>query len=167
VNFADEDTAGKGGLGSFPSEPSPTLNGVPPRGRTGSITIDGNAYTTFRSGSITVATARQLSDPEWNSTYQGDPQSGPRVVTADLEMYDDDSANLTALKGKSRSKTPINITIVVGTVAGNIWTYLLKNIVLPIPSYSWSESRRTLRWSGLKARASSVSAKDEIKITLT
>lgn len=166
--FASTDTPGKGGQVSFPSEPaSPVTNGVPPRGRTGTITLDGNAYTTFRSAQITVASGRVLSDPDWGSVYPGDPQSGFRTVSADIELYDDDSANLAALKGKALSKTAVDLTFTIGTTAGNIWTFLLKNVILPMPQYGWGDTRRTVSFSGLQAAATSATSKDEMKITLT
>lgn len=166
--FAATETAGRGGLSSFPTEPSaPVTNGVPPRGRTGVITLDGQTYTTFRTGSIDINSGKSLSDPDWNSVYPGDPQSGFRTVGLSLEMYDDDSANLAALKGKALSKTPVDISLQIGAVAGNIFTALFKNIVLPMPQYGWGDTRRTLSFSGLQAAATSATSKDEFRLTLT
>lgn len=167
--FASNDTEGKGGLAAFPSEPAaPVTNGVPPRGRTGTITLDGNTYTTFRRADITVATARALSEPAWGSAYPSAPESGARTVSVGtLELYDDDSVNLAALKGKALSKTAVDLSFTIGTTAGNIWTFLLKNCVLPMPTYGWGETRRTVVFSNIQAAATSATSKDETKITLT
>lgn len=167
--FASNDTPGKGGLAAFPSEPaSPVTNGTPPRGRSGVITLDGNAYTTFRSAQFVINTGRSLSDPDWNSTYPGDPQSGFRTVSIEsLELYDDDSANLAALKGKALSKTAVNLSLQIGTTAGNIWNFKLNNVILPMPAYGWGDSRRTVVFRSNEGAAATVTSKDECQILLT
>ena len=168
--FSSTDTEGKGGLGAFPSEPgAPVTNGIPPRGRSGTITLDGNTYTTFRAGNIIVAANRSFPEfPDWGGSYPGSPLSGGRTVSIDsLALYDDDSVNLTALKGKALAGTPVDLQFAIGTVAGNIWTLLLKNCILPQPKYGWDDLRRGLVFENVEANATSITSKDEFKITLT
>jgi hypothetical protein len=166
--FSGNDTEGKAGYATFPTEPaSPVVNGVPPRGRTGLITLDGNAVTNFRTLDFTLNTNKSLSDPVHNSAYPGPPMSDRRMPTFDLVLYDDDTAATTNLKTKALSGTPVNLSFQVGLTPGNIATLNVKNVLLPMPKYGWDDAKRTVKFNGCEPKASSASAKDEIQLVLT
>lgn len=166
-NFANEDSTAKSGLTAFPSEPGTrTVAGASVAGYKGTITLDGQTYTTLRSGSLELAVARVLPKDVWNSDYPGAVSSGVRVVTVALSLYDDDSANLLALKNKATNNTAVDLSLVVGVVAGNIWAFNCKNVLFEKPGYEYGESRRIMNLTG-EASASSVSAKDELSLVIT
>lgn len=166
--FSTADVISKGGLTAFPSEPgSPVTNGTPPPGFTGVITLDGQTYTTFRTGTVAVDTARELPMDGFNSYYGLSPAGGERNVTVDWSMYDDDSANLTALKVKAYNGTTVNLGFQIGTVAGSIWTFNLKNVLLPKPKFDYSGKRRVIQFSGARAHDTTIGAKDALSIVLT
>jgi hypothetical protein len=157
--FASLTAEQKGGLGSFPAEPgTPAITGFPPRGRTGSITIDGNVYGNFLDATINFNTGVSLGPFQFGSSSPSGPRRLRRVVTADMSIEDDGSANWNALSLKIPTNTPITITIVIGTIAGNIHTFTLNNAVLPQPTFDRSGSSRVLRFSGIKMAPTSASA---------
>ena len=167
--YATADTVSKGGLtqASFPTEPTtPVTNGVAPPGFTGVITLDGQAYATFRTGSISVDVDRELPMDGFNSYYGLAPAAGLRNVAADWSMYDDDSAVLSALKVKAYAGTPVNLTFQIGTVAGSIWVFLLKNVLLPKPQYDLRGKRRFVNFNGARTHDTTIGAKDAFQITV-
>lgn len=159
---------GKGGLTgtTYPSAPSPTTAGNAVAGYKGTITLDGNAYTTVRSGSVIIAVARELDKQNWDDDYPGSPVNGDRTVTVDLTLTDDDSANLAALKGKAYAHTAVDFSLQIGKVAGNICTFGLKRIQLEAPEYGEDGNFRTTRLTGYCV-SSAVGAKDEATLVLT
>jgi hypothetical protein len=170
VQAADSntDSTAKGGLVAFPAEPSaPVVNGTPPQGFSGVITLAGNTYTTLRTGSIDMSVAREL-EKDGFSVYPVAPGAGLRSISLMLEVYDDDSANLNALKTACLSPLyPVETLIFqIGTVAGNIWTYTAKNVRLIAPSYDKQNSRRTVKFSG-KAHDTTIGACDALGLVIT
>jgi hypothetical protein len=167
TNFSAHDTAGKGGLTAFPSAPSsPVYAGNMAVGFVGTITLNGQTYTTLRSGTININLNRDLPADLFNSYYPNVPAQGVREVTVDFNLYDDDSAALTALKAASISKTAVDMSFQIGTTAGNIWTFTLKNVLLDVPSYDDGAANWAINWTG-RAHASSATAKDEITLVIT
>ena len=168
--YATADATSKGGLtqASFPTEPAtPVTNGVPAPGFTGVVTLDGNAYSIFRTGSISLDVERELPMDGFNSYYGLAPAAGLRNVTADWSMYDDDSANLSALKVKSQNGTGVNLTFQIGTVAGSIATWTLKNVLLPKYQYDYSGKRRFVTFNGARAHDTTIGAKDALTLVCT
>jgi hypothetical protein len=161
------DTVGKGGITAWTARPTPTVNGKPPAGFTGVITLDGQAYGTLRQGSITLAVARNLPGDVFNSYYSTAPTPGIRSVSVDFGLYDDDSAALKALKQKSFNKTTVDLSFQIGTVAGNKWTFTTKNVMLPAPTLDYGSDRRALSFSGAKAHDTTIGAKDAMSLVIT
>jgi hypothetical protein len=161
------DSIGKGGISAWTARPTPTVNGKPPAGFTGAITLDGQAYTTLRQGSITLAVARNLPGDTFNSYYSAAPVPGLRAVSVDFGIYDDDSANLKALKQKAFNKTVVDLGFQIGTAAGNKWTFTTKNVMLPAPVLDQGADRRALSFSGAKAHDTSLGSKDAMNLAIT
>jgi hypothetical protein len=165
--FSTADATSKGGLTAFPSEPAtPVTNGIAPPGFTGVITLDGQTYNLFRTGTINVDIDRELPMDGFNSFYGLPPVAGARNVAVDWSMYEDDSANLTALKLKAYAGTPVALTFQIGTVAGSIWVFALKNVLLPKPKFDYSGKRRVISFSGARAHDTTIGAKDALSITV-
>lgn len=165
------DTVAKGGLGSFPAEPStPTTNGTPPQGFKGVITLDGNAYTTLLTADINLDVARELPKDAFNSSYPAGPVAGLRTIGCNFTIYDDDSANLISLKKKAMAPTnpkpTSTLVFQLGTIAGNIWTYTLRNTILNPYTLDYSRTRRALQFTG-KSFDTTIGAKDAITLACT
>ncbi len=160
-------TAAKGGLTAWPSVPSsPVVNGTFPQGFKVTATIDSNAYTNIVSGKVALSVMRELLKTG-NTEFATAGVPGDRLVNLDWSMADNDSANLRTLKQKAFTRTPVNATFVIGTVAGNIWTHQLNNIIVPKPTYSAQGTRRVVNFSGAVAYPSSISAKDQYTLKAT
>lgn len=165
--FATAETEAKGGLTAFPSEPaSPVTNGNMVIGYKGSVSIDGNSYTTVRPAVITLALDRELPKDAYNTDYPTDPGAGIRSINIDLSLYDDDSANLKTLKGKAFDQTPVDIIFTVGTVAGNRWKWTLKNVLLPAGDYDDSQRRYVWNVQGAQAHQTDNSTEDELSLEI-
>ncbi len=171
-NFANEDTAGKGGLTATPLEiSSPTVVGSIQPGFIGTATFDGNGVdsTTFPliAAGIKGRTGNDYSHDAFGTSYGALPAGGRRMVSTNCTFQDCDAAFLNNLKVKAKSKTPINITYVVGNVAGSITTIALKGVQLATPDYSDEAARVVSAFSESQTSASTVSAVDEIAITFS
>jgi hypothetical protein len=163
------DSIAKGGLSAWTARPTPSVNGKAPAGFTGVITLDGQAYGTLRSATINLSVEKELPMDTFNSYYAAAPAAGMRSVSVDFSIYDDDSANLKALKQKAAKAayTVVDLVFAVGTVAGNIWTWTLKNVKLPIPSVDYGSNRRSLTFSGCRAHDTSIGSKDALALVIT
>jgi hypothetical protein len=161
--FADGTTpaAAKGGLTTFPSEPSaPVVNGTHPQGFKINAVIDGNAYTNIVSGKVALSVMRELLKTG-NTEFPGAGVPGDRLVALDISMTDNDSAALRSLKQKSFTRTPVNGVFTVGTVAGNRWVHTVNNIIVPKPKYTAAGTRRVVNFSNAIAYPSAINAKDQ------
>lgn len=161
------DTVAKGGLSSFPTIPSsPVVNGTPPPGYKLSVVMDGNTYTQVKTATITIKYNRELPK-DIVGGYPGAPADGLRAVTMDFGIYDDDSSTLQDLKVKSKNKTTINGQFVLGTIAGNILTIPVKNVMLGIADFDVSQKRRFVTFNNSRAHDSSIGAGDSVSMIWT
>jgi len=166
IGDSNTDPLAKGGLTAFPNEPaSPVVNGTFPPGFQVTATLDGTAYTTLLTGRITLDIGRELRK-DTNSAFPRQGVPGPRKVTVDFSLTDDDSAALTGLKVKAYDRTPVNVEFAIGTVAGNTWDWLVKNVILAKPKYGDEGIRRKVDFSGSMAYPTSVGAKDHLQLTI-
>jgi hypothetical protein len=158
--------AAKGGLAAWPSQPaSPVVNGIAPPGFKVAATIDGTAYDNIISGKVALAVQRELKKIG-NSEFPTAGAPGDRVVTVDWSMIDNDSAALRTLKQKAHSRTPINMSYTVGTLAGNRWVYTLTNVIVPKPTEGTNGTFRTVNFAGAIAYASAMGLKDQYTLAI-
>lgn len=165
--FPTAATAAKGGLTAFPSEPSaPVTNGNMVVGFTGAVTLDGNSYSNLRSATITFNAGRELPKDVFNNFYPDSPAQDRRDIRVEFSMYDDDSVNLGSLKNKAINNTGVTLVFQMGTIAGNIWTFTLNNVILAAPQYDDGQRKFALNFTG-KAHATSATSKDPISLVIT
>lgn len=170
--FSTADTTAKGGLSSFPSQPSsPVTNGSMIVGFLGSITIDGVTYTTsanggVRSASLSYKANRDIPNDIIGSGYGSSPAQDRRDITGTIDLYDDDSSALSALKVKAINATSINMVFVMGNVAGNIMTVNLNNCQLTPATYDDGQRKYAAKFN-FKAHASGLGTLDSITIAFT
>jgi hypothetical protein len=171
-NFANEDTAGKGGLTAVPLEvASPTVVGSLQPGFVGTATFDGNGVdsTTFPllSASTKGRTGNDYSHDAFGTSYGALPAGGRRSVSTACTFQDCDAAFLNNLKVKAKAKTPINITYVVGNATGATTTIPLKGVQLAVPDYTDEAARVVSVFSDSAASATTVSGVDEFSLTFS
>lgn len=166
--FAGLDSTAKGGLSAFPTRPaSPTYTGIMALGMYGSATLDGSAYTTLRSLSISADFGRSLTDNVlFNGAYAGEPQQAPRSITVEFELTDEDTTAIEGLKAKALAKTAMDLVFVIGSTAGNICTVTVGDVQLTSPQYDDGQQSWGVRFAGT-AHASSETAKDELVVAFT
>ncbi len=139
-NFSLADVTEKGGLGSFPAEPTPAYSdGGLIAGFTGAISIDNQTLVNFRQCTIKGNTGNALVRDVFGSYYPTSTEGDVRAFTFGCNMYDDDSAGVATLKEVADSKTPVNASVQIGTVSGNIASFTLQGIQLLSPTYDDSQ----------------------------
>jgi hypothetical protein len=166
-SFAATATEGRGGLSSFPAEPSsPTYSGAPPRRGDGSVLIDGRTFCDIRQLSFVLRTGRDADAPGYcGGGLIAGIVARKRLAAIDrLIMVDDDSADMQAIKAAAESATPVTVLINLGTVAGRKCIIRMRNCVLPQPSYDRSGDKRLVIFSNITAAASGTTLNDELEI---
>lgn len=125
-------TPWKGGLSSFPAEPTaPTsILEQPTIGFTGSMVVDSNTLITFKSANIKIATGKSQIDDTFGSYIGTGVYSNTRTVDITLELDEDNSSACNDLKTKAFGGLPINIAATIGTVAGNSFELALVGVQL-------------------------------------
>jgi len=165
--FASLDTTAKGGLTSFPSEPSaPVFNGVPALGFTGSATINGVG--SFKLSDFRISgNLNRLLRPAHGSYYPNVPVQGQREITLDLSLYEENSSDMSDLRHLLYSKETFDATLVIGDTAGNIWTFTCNDMQLPGVEEDEGQAEYVLRLNGCPMAATSTTDKDEFKLVCT
>jgi hypothetical protein len=165
--FSVADTIQKGGLTSFPTEPSsPVTNGPMLVGFVGSIVIDSDTIVTLRTATMNMKTANVVIRDTFGTYYPTSAEGDERDFTLDCSIYEDDSAAYATMIAISEAKTPVTVVLTLGNVAGATVTTTLKNVQFAAPSQE--EQRRYItNWSGSVAHATSVAVKDEAVMAWT
>lgn len=166
--FATAETAAKGGLTTFPVEPAaPVTNGTMAIGYKGSVTLDGITYATLRTATITFNAGREHLKDVYNTDYPDpSPAQDRRDIRIEFSIYDDDSGDLGSLKNKAITNTPVTLVFQVGTVAGNIWTWTLRNVILAAAKYDDSQRKYAVNFTG-KAHSTSATSKNPVTLVIT
>ncbi len=171
-NFANEDTTGKGGLSSFPTEPSsPTTTGSIIVGFTGSATFDSNvmsaATALIRGWTLRIRTGYRVIGDGFGDAYGQLQVGGAREVSMGFDFVDSDAAELVNLKVKAKQKTPLNITAVIGTVAGFIVTFTAKQFQLVYPEFTDQSDFVQTAFAESPAHATAVGSIDDLTVAFT
>ncbi len=167
-HFSTADVTQKGGLGAFPSEPStPVSNGQPSVGFTGSATFDGNVIAEIQTATLRVRTGNAVALDTFGSYYPVLAEGEQRSVGLAFTIYDNDGTGIKNLKAKAITQTPITITLVMGTISGNTWSWSLSNVQVAQPSYDDSRNRYMCVFPESLAHASSIAVRDELSLVIT
>lgn len=159
--FPSADTIGRGGLTSFPTEPtSPVTNGIQAQGFVGSISMDGNVLANIQQMTITANLGWSQNRTFFGSYYPTDILGGIRQISGTIEAFDDASAAMMDLRAKGLSKAPIAIYAQVGNVPGNTHQFTCNNCQLSYPSLSDSGDRFGARLN-FTAHETSAGLRDE------
>ena len=131
--FAGLATSDKGGLTTYPTQPSsPSVAGSPIAGFGDGFTTtlsSQNIELKVRTRSITWETGLFPVNDVEGSTHNVDMVGGTRRVSLALTAFDDDSAALNAIKvACDTDGSTVNLTSVSGTVAGSKVTFNVNNI---------------------------------------
>lgn len=132
ANFSTADTALKGGLGGFPAEPGSQTYADAGliAGFTGSATVNGTLLAAIRTAQIKGNTGNDLVQDAFGSYYPVDSEGDERRFQFSFSVYDDDTVGLAAIKEAAEKKTAIAVSVTVGTVTGNKFTFDLTGVQL-------------------------------------
>jgi hypothetical protein len=173
-NFANEDTAGKGGLTTFPLElSSPTVVGTIQRGFVGTATFDANGMDTTTapliSAGIRIHTGNAYVADAFGVPYPALPVGGERSVGLSATFIDTDGAALNNLKVKAKAKTLMTVTLAIGATGdtGNITTFTIKGVQLNVPDYADDNARVTVTFGESAAHPSAIGVVDELTLAFS
>lgn len=156
-----------GGMSSFPAEPgSPVSNGGIIAGFTGSFSLGGSNVARIKTATIEVDNAAVPIKDTFGTFIPDDSEGGVRMVTLACTMYEDDTAGQKAIRVAANTKTPLNASIVLGTVPGSKVAFDFVNIQLASYDLDDSALRYSLSIPASRSYGTSNSSRDEIKITL-
>jgi hypothetical protein len=165
--FSSYTTESKGGLTAFPAEPSSlTYLGVPVVAFVGSLTINGVSTFKLSTGSIRVTLSRQLR-AGFGSFHPAVPAAGKRTIVADFSLFEEDTAALAALKALAYTQGSFDGSVVLGSDAGNIWTFALNNMQIGEITEEDGGLERIVRLADCRTTKSSISANDELSLVCT
>ena len=174
--FVNAATLEKGGLTAWPDEPATqTYTGAEMRGFTGAFTFDGVVYTTLRSFAITMNWNRAYRvdkfDDDGSEFFLHSPYELMPEFLLDFSLWSSDLAALTTAIQKINNRTPVDAAVVLGSVPGGIYTIPLKNLIIPEgnddPVHEDGDDRKAISYTGLRAKATAVTARDEISLIAT
>lgn len=167
--WANADATQKGGLSSFPAEPGApdASDGGLTIGFTGSFTGPDGAMGNIRQSQIRVLTYNDTVRDTFGEFYPTETEGDERVVTLAFSVYDKDDTATEKLRQYANAKTPIDVTMVVGTVAGNIWSFALNQIQLAAANLNDNQRRWAMDFGESRAFATNISSLDELVLTLT
>jgi hypothetical protein len=167
-NFSNEDTIGKAGLTSFPTIPTNTSTGNLQVGFTGTVSID-SADRTSELGNmtITVKTGNAIVADRFQDGYGVMALGGMRVVSTAFSLLDSDSTNSQALKAKAKSRSPVDITLLIGNTAGYKATFAMKQVVLTPITFEDSATYVSQNFPETPAHASAGANIDDLVLTLS
>jgi hypothetical protein len=168
-NWANEDTTGKGGLTSSPTtEPSsPAVVGNQIGAFTASVTFGGTATVEFVSAQISGVTGRDLRMDGVGNYPTGIVQGRRAISLRSLKFADSNGAGLAAVKNAAASKTPMDVVITQGAVAGYIMTHTLKQVQFADATYSESGSGVDVDFGDAPAHASAIANLNEYTLVFT
>jgi hypothetical protein len=171
-NFANEVTAGLGGLTTYPVElVSPTVLGSIQEGFVGTATFAGNNVDSISfpliSADVKGKTGNAYTNDAFGTSFPALPAGGRRMVTTRATFQDTDSASLSALKVAAKAKAVESVTYVVGNVAGSIVTITVQGVQFAVPEYSDEAARVVTAFGDSDASATSISATNEITVAFS
>ena len=156
--------SGDGGLLAFPAEPS--LAGEYPLPIPGNLGQAGLGDPVSKYFTVTSAVVRLQNDIDLRNREFGTstPQCiapGMRNATADVELFETDSAATRSLFASAQAETPIQVMFQLGETAGQLLGVHMPAVVPELPKFD--DSDRILRWRFENSRAQGT-VDDEIAV---
>lgn len=172
--FASSTLEEKAGLVAFPAEPStPTTSGSIIPGFTGRFVMGPSSspataetYNTIRTATITLRTENAIVKDTFGSYYGDLTEGDERNFSISFNIYDDESVRVATIKRASEDKTPQDIIIQIGTVPGNTWFAILRNVYLSSHVLGDGQLRFDATFNESRATATNLAVRDEFKLAV-
>jgi hypothetical protein len=159
-------TAGQGGLGSFPSEPTIDANQPQPvPGNLGQAWLGSpsSRFLTVTGAVLEVINDLDLRTREFGTTVPLCIGADTRRVLAAVELLEADDAQTRDLYGAARSETPVSAMFQLGQAAGRLMGIYLPSVIPTVPEFD--DGAPNLKWSFAESRAQG-QANDEIAVAV-
>jgi hypothetical protein len=167
ANFSGYSAEQKGGLTAFPSEPaSPSSTGEIIPGFIGSAVINGVGTFAIDGFSVRGNLNRTLRRA-FSKRVATIPGAGVREIDCTIRLFEENTSALNTLRDLQRSKAAFDVDLVFGETAGYTATFELKNVVIPSERLDESGDTWVVEFANSPASMTSVTSKDELKLTLT
>lgn len=168
-NFANEDSIAKAGLTNFPVDPAlSTVAGNPMTGFTGSVSVDSNAMEAdLGNMTVRIRTGNVLVADRYKDAYAQYIVGGLRQVSCAISLLDSDSTAAVNLKSKAKSRTPINISLVIGNTGGYTATFAIKQVPFLPPSFEDGAAFVSANFGDSMAHATAAGNIDDLVMTLS
>ncbi len=173
ASYTGNDAVAKGGLTTFPAEPSSggplAVTGSPIAGFGGTATFAGNAMAELRGTySITINTGLDLVEDAYQDGYPFAVTLGKRGVSlSSLRFLDSDGSALNTLKQNAFTKTAFDVSIAHNNVAGSIITPTLKSVQLAASQIVENGNTFDITFGDSMAHASAIGNVDDLAIAFT
>jgi hypothetical protein len=159
-------TAGQGGLGSFPAEPS--ISGSLPQpvpGNLGQAWLGSpsSRFLTVTSAVVEVANELDLRTREFGTMLPLCIGAGTRRVLASVELLEQDDTQTRDLYGAARSESPVSVMFQLGQTAGRLIGVYLPSVIPEAPEFDDGEANLKWRFADLRAQGQ---ANDEIAVAV-
>ena len=160
-------TEEKAGYGAMPTEPgAPVSAGGIIAGFTGDVSIGGSSISRIRTATIKINNGGAVVKDTFGTYLPNDVEGDTRNVTITFNMYEDDSAGQKNIREATNTKTPVDVDITVGTVAGSMVQFLLTNVQLAAYTLDDSARRYSLSVPESRAFGTDITSLDEIVMVI-
>jgi hypothetical protein len=168
VSYTGTYVAAKGGLTTYPVEPSFSTNGqsVPAFG--GVFTLGGGqVFEVVGPFTVGGTTGINYQNDGYLDAFALTATRGLRTTYITCKVLDTDSTILQTLSQATFSKAPLTLSLSLGATAGQIVTVNMTNIQLPAESWSETESTVEINYNTATAHETTAGAKDDLTIVLS
>jgi hypothetical protein len=166
--FGNLITEAKGGLATFPVEPSsPVTAGDFVIGFTGALTMGGTTIVNLKNASVKISTGSALVTDTFNKFCADGVEADERNISISFTLDDADDAGTKALKAAAYTKAGMDMSIQSGLIAGNKWLLGLKGIQLASPTFDDGQRRFRLNFGDSEAHGTTISSLDEVTLTIS
>lgn len=166
TNYTGNYAAAKGALTTFPAEPSGlTTNGQLIPAFAGVATFD----SIVASDLVSTFTIQGNLGIEPIADAYGDPfiigtVRGLRTFSGNFTFQNSDSTSLKNLKKRAFTKVPITITVVLGTVAGQVITATLNNVQMAPQNWSENGAKVNVAFDNNMCHETTAGSQDDFQI---
>jgi hypothetical protein len=159
-------TSGQGGLTQCPAEPTLTsfdYTIVP--GHLGEVWMGTteNQFFTVTAAQLTLENNLSLRVKEFGSDLARCIAIGPRKVTLNLSLFEQNDAQTRQLYQAARQRSPIGVMLQLGAQAGQLFGAYMPAMVPQVPEFDDSETRLEWKFQNCQAQGT---ANDELYIAI-
>ncbi len=148
---------GQSGLTAFPPEPTVgAINYSIIPGHLGQVWLGSTPerFFTLTSAEVAFENNIDLRAREFGSDLPAAISPGLRMVTLDMNLYQQDDAATKALYQAARQKSPISVMLQLGQQEGQLFGIYLKSVMPEVPEFDDAEKRQQWQFGNCRAQGS-------------